>query len=1074
MKNNQQKFVKNLSRNFLVEAGAGTGKTACLVERILNLISRLPDFKMGELVALTFTEKAAAEMKIRLRQGLEQAKRKAGRDKAGVFEQALLDFERAQISTIHSFCAGLLRLLPVEAGVPPGFRVLDENAAGGLFERQWEAWLDRLEISRREIFGHLSRMGISLSALHELAQELNQNRDLFLVMPGTTPEFPKPEDLRQMTKDFNELLARYHASDSKQEKLTTELDRFSSLLKLYENDPESLERVFCQFDYGLKQDQVWKRNPGATEFHREFSQMLAGARYRWLTALLGLCREFILELEKEKSRAEVLDFQDLLLKTRDLLRDNPGARDYFKARFKYLLVDEFQDTDPLQMEIVFFLAEDEGSKTRDWKKVQLKPGKLFLVGDPRQSIYRFRRADISVYDSAKEALLSAGEKKPQSLAQNYRSSPGLLDWVNLTFKNLFIQERGIQPEYLDLNASQQNPENRPPEPKPVIVLELEEDTKLKRGKQGYGVDNVRIVEARAIADFLEFARGRLEIAEKQEQGTVYVKADYRHFAVLFHSTNHIRFVESELKNRGIPFATEGSKEFLERDEIAGLRFVLKAIANPADECSLVGALRSLFIGASDIELYAFRQAGGQWNWQRPGKAAEKFPVLEQGFAFLQELHASRDSRSIAWLIEKIIDRSHLRKLRQLHPRFNQALLNLERLKAISVSFGQDPESSLDDFISWMDGLENENKSWPELFAENENNAVRLLTFHKSKGLEFPVVILANLSNSMPIEKGMVLKNWEKHRLEVKLGYLATPDFSAMKEQEEKYLNNERVRTLFVAATRARQYLVIPDHRMLDQKENPKQWISLLTNGLPKLNAKSLPRPEIIKTIKTSELERVKATGKRTGLEIFLKLKPRSTSIAEAKARLEKEQEQILARAGQFVPLSAPSREEQWEEFGEKAETARAEARDIGTIVHKVIELAGRKDLETALLLAQRLASENASEKSFPPIQELVRAFFQKGLISEIEPDNIFQEVPFLIEYDNRLYRGKIDWIGREKDRLHILDFKTDSIKPAQLDERAEKYRRQMQIYAKAVALMKNQPPAQTAICFLKPRLKKEV
>jgi len=326
-----QDRVSELKTTFFVKASAGTGKTRSLVERAIEIIKHAPGLKMHELVAITFTEKASCELKARLRKRLEEEK----------------------------------------AGISPAFQVLDEGQAGIFFNRCWEEWREKELENDSGFFRKLRQAGITDENLRTLAGKIYENRDLFyacyseLISPGKL-------DLNQAEKKFLHLYEQFKASRLSASELSKRLENFYNNLNLFTHLEK--ERLFYQEKLSVYRDfSRWKEE--TQRFQRAFYDLFIKFRAGLYRELLHRLKNFYDWLEEKKREEEVLDFQDLLLKARQLVKDNLSARQYFKKRFKYILVDEFQDTDPLQVEVIFFLAEQEDSQADDWQKVKLAPGK---------------------------------------------------------------------------------------------------------------------------------------------------------------------------------------------------------------------------------------------------------------------------------------------------------------------------------------------------------------------------------------------------------------------------------------------------------------------------------------------------------------------------------------------------------------------------------------------------------------------------------------------------------------------------------------------------------------------------
>ncbi|MEE9549347.1 MAG: UvrD-helicase domain-containing protein, partial [Candidatus Binatia bacterium] len=421
-------------RNVVVTAGAGTGKTTLLVDRLLHLLMRNPEpLKITEIAALTFTNKAANEMKLRLRERLQsylgvrldkdtvdKQEEEAQRAIRSFIEryhltkdeiesrsrEALRHIERSGIGTVHSFAATLLRLYPIEAGLDPQFREDDGAWFERYFEESWAVWLDQ-ELSsqgaRREDWKRILRK-ISLEEMRRFTFSLCSETVQLDRLGHLSSDGEIPPTIRKWLEELEEkaaILLRQHPDGKNQIDKLTAISRkiICEILARGELAQGVLEEEKA-FLAEKEPGQVKAWSGSEVEQARELVRVarrlcqVDEKLTRWLCGLLipfaESCREgFVNE--------GFVSFDGLLVRTRDLVRDHWPVREELKQQFKAILVDEFQDTDPIQYEILLYLAEQVGGRARHWRKVRLTPGKIFVVGDPKQSIYAFRRADIEAY-----------------------------------------------------------------------------------------------------------------------------------------------------------------------------------------------------------------------------------------------------------------------------------------------------------------------------------------------------------------------------------------------------------------------------------------------------------------------------------------------------------------------------------------------------------------------------------------------------------------------------------------------------------------------------------------------------
>ena len=505
----REQIATALDDTLIVEAAAGTGKTTELVRRIVRVIETGRAEVTG-IVAVTFTEKAAGELKLRLREALEEAR---GESASGSAERERLDralgrLEEAQVSTIHGFCADLLRERPVEARIDPLFTVLTEAQAMRMYDEGFHQWLESQLADpsegvkrslRRPTFGGFGaqadgndgpdrslaarRLGadpmarfrrrVAASALRPLSSRIDE---LVQLLNGFTDLLEPPGDARD-TLYADSWAARKLADEIRRTEsvATRDYDRLEAgLIELSRNRNFKDARKGSGKNYrsGVLRDDVWRARENLQNALTGFE---ADANADLAAALRDELRGCVLAYEAAKAKAGALDFLDLLLKTRDLIRDNPEVRSSFQQRFKRIFVDEFQDTDPLQAEILLLLAADDPAET-NWRETRPVPGKLFLVGDPKQSIYRFRRADVGIYRSVYEMLQAAGAKRV-TLRTSFRARPNIQRAINTAFAPVMTGDPDmLQAEYVPLEPFRSDSQEQPS----VVVLPVPEPYGYRR------------------------------------------------------------------------------------------------------------------------------------------------------------------------------------------------------------------------------------------------------------------------------------------------------------------------------------------------------------------------------------------------------------------------------------------------------------------------------------------------------------------------------------------------------------------------------------------------------------------
>ncbi|MBM4084980.1 MAG: hypothetical protein FJ272_09350, partial [Planctomycetes bacterium] len=722
----RRKASEDISTSYLVEAGAGTGKTTVLLNRILSIV-RSGRARLDEIAAITFTEKAAGELKMRLRAELEKAAAEPvgwAAPTAGSgghsppyglehVQQALQDLERAQVSTIHSFCAGMLRELPVEAKVDPGFRVADQLMASLLLSDVWARWLEKQMSGENPAL----RMAIELGAgleddIEALARELAMNRDILEGAPKPIESLNLAEFVERFRRDVARLLELAKSCLRPEEDgCYQQIRRLRTVANQLKALADAQLQVVLFRDIVIKpregNQNNWKPKSKCAEAKAILGEMKdaqdalkQAIAHNALARLVECLRGFVAAYEEAKREANLLDFQDLLLLARDMLRNSRAARDYFKRRFRFILLDEFQDTDPLQAEVAFFLAEQGGQHADDWATVAVEPGKLFLVGDPKQSIYRFRRADIEMYHQGR-ARLEASSQSARSgtsvlhITENFRCAPQIVDWVNAAFASLIQKsaDGDYQPEYVPLVAHE-----RETPPGAGVVLLWPEDR-----REAPDAAQVRADEAQHIASFVKRA--------VQDGWQVWDKADrklrplrYSDVAVLFRAQSYLEVYEDAMRDQDVPYRVAGGKAFYKRQEIKSLLAVLSALDSPQDAVALVAALRTPFLGVSDEELFLFRQSGGQFSYlaSPPTDAPQS---VADALKLLRELYEKRNAASVTRLLQELLDRTKALELFRLKPQGEQRVANLLKVLDTSRALEDTGIITFRGFVRWVRQLE---------------------------------------------------------------------------------------------------------------------------------------------------------------------------------------------------------------------------------------------------------------------------------------------------------------------------------------------------------------------------------
>jgi ATP-dependent helicase/nuclease subunit A len=1047
----RERARRDHATSLVVEAGAGTGKTTLLVDRI-EAVVRAGAARLEEIAAVTFTEIAATTMKLRLRERLERARADA-RTPAAERERvgAALDvIERASVSTIHALCAQILQERPLECGVLPGFRMADEAQADALFAEAWEEWLGERLVSGDDVLLDALDRGIPLEgdgwgerrSLRGLARTLLDQRDLVPVAAdgAFSAEAVREELLAKGTR-ARELAAQVNEADSLGCRLVrlaeaAEASRFLSGDALVHH-LLGLETI--QANFGFRPH--WP-SPEALAEGRAIARWTSEAKAGWAAAqgadlhgrLVRALAGVAVLYNRKKAERGVLDFLDLLLRARDALRDHAGVREWFRRRFRFLVIDEFQDTDPLQVEIARLLAGD-------------RPGALVVVGDAKQSIYRFRRAEVRLF---RELTREAPPGAVVHLVQNFRSRPAILRFVNRVFADL-VQEsdEADQPPYEAIA-----PPPGLPEAPSVVALRFP-------APPNAGGEELLAAEASALAGFLgSVARGGEAVRDPVSGAIRPSRAG--DVLVLARRLTRVGALEEALEAVSLRFTVEGGKSFFDRLEVHEALAVLRAIDDPADRISLVAALRSSFFGASDRDIMAYSLSGpplwaGEIDPGRPGGA-----VLAPAVRLLDALHRMRRHASVPAVLERLYDETRILAALTGSRRGEAQIANLEKVTALAREASSLGALTLRGFANVLEDRVQNAREEPDLPSTRPGDpeTVRVLSVHKAKGLEAPVVALYDTDDRgySPID---TVPLWEDGRIAIGFrGGCQPPDWNALVRREEKKAWAESRRLIYVACTRARDLLVVP--RPPVDADVGAFWKPLV-DRLPAATDAD------VRVVDAETLARPEADGR--GRELW------AVSSADGgdavAARWEAERKELVARAAgrPRAPVSA-TRLAARTAPPPVAAAAGTGGRDFGSLVHRLLEWVPLEDVDPAR--AERVrAMADALAPSFALAAEaaaLAAAQVERTLALPVverarRASRVWRELSLWFPDGEHLVEGVVDLVFEERDGLVVVDYKSDPISEDQLLAQAAHHAVQLQLYGRGLAQAAGRPVRERLVVF---------
>ncbi len=1038
-----------LSETLLVEAAAGTGKTALMAGRCALLMASgvAPD----KIAAITFTELAAGELALRIRHmvdtllrgempvelalavphGLSSTQRKN-------LETACESLDELTSTTIHGFCQAITRAYAVEADLDPGATVMDGPQAEAMFDGAFTRWL------RRKLSGDAETAGpVGVLAADDPLKVVETLRDLAQVrrrhLTARTPAIDlsaRPDlEFQDAVEDF----ARWAARQPSEPRTAEILDEMRSLADFFGqtlgmscdfatlwNLTKPPRTVFMKGKglewraYNFKT--AWRQAGGADDGPGLFE---AAARHyeRCRTRFAALMGEIggalIMGLSAElddlftdyadrKRAAAALDFDDLLLRARAIVRGHEDVRLALGQRYRHIFVDEFQDTDPVQAEIILAIASE--ARALQWTDAEPRPGALFLVGDPKQAIYRFRGAHVAAYQAVREAFSMRDPASVIQLTANFRSQPAILEHVNTCFQAP-LEEEG-QPGYVALAPTLQPREGAMPSAAKITV----DVEGLLAGQQ-------RDAEAEAVAALCRKLVGALEVRCRTSPPRPLRAGD---IALLAPTGSELWRYERALEAHGLAVASQAGKALMRRQETQDVLALARVLADPFDTLAFGAFMRGPLVGLTEARLLEVTAGLPPRSDSVPASFTVETPPshvddveAREVLEILQDLRRRAASATPAALLAEAVERLNLRVTLALRTgdRGGRAIANLDALINLARPYRV---RGLDAFVAdletdWLAG-----RGVVEGRIDESEDAISLVTVHSAKGLEWPVVI--------PINTGTQLRGPDQfvHRqsddsLHWVLGGLLPPHLADARAEEAAGAARERERLWYVACTRARDLLVLPE--LVGAKAT--SWARVLDLGTARLPELQLSAPH------GHRRQRPTAEQNRQTPELF---------AAETAA--------VTAAAPPIVwrrPTDHDSDRPEFQEVGagEIADDLGAVMRPVGAgrvrgiLLHKLLEEMVTGELVAELTpisaraveLGEQLRALEAAEVIHPDPRECATTALRVRRHPQLDPlwPTLHAEISLLTtDADGALVAGRADAISIVDGRVEaVLDWKSD-------------------------------------------------
>lgn len=1128
----------DLDCNIVVEAAAGTGKTSELVQRIVAVLAA-GRTSVDQIIAVTFTEKAAGELKLRLRSELEKARgRSRDSKKRRHLEDALAHLEEARLSTIHAFCADLLRERPVEAQIDPQFEVMTDVQSQSLYRQAFHLWFQRkLEDLPEGIRRFLRRRSrdSATEALLKAGWELTDWRDF--PTRWRREAFIREREIDRLVEHLHAFADLTRNPGSSLNMLFVDTaparsfsDEIKTVTATRSRDYDGLEAMLVSLGKDREYDQFRKPHKGYAQYKDKVKgEDVLAAHARLLASIQTIIQnangdlapllqaelsESVSEYQALKQRSGRLDFLDLLIRMRDLLIGSADARRDFQHRYTHIFVDEFQDTDPLQAEILVLLSADS-TDVCDWRKVRPIPGKLFIVGDPKQAIYRFRRADVGTYEEVKKLLLDGGAKFLE-LTTSFRSLPSIQCVVNESFSTEMDGNReNLQAQYVPLSAFRSDYTKQPA----VVSLPVPRPYGVRRFSM-QAVESSLPDAIAAFVDWLVHESGWTVPEKGTSDDRVAISAS--HVCLLFRrfysfDEDMVRPYIRALEARDLPHLLVGGRSFHHREEVQTVRAAVAAIEWPDDELSVFASLRGSLFSIPDDVLLEYRHRYSRFHpFRTPTEpVSDGLLGVVEALRMLRELHRNRNYRPVAETIELLLRNTRAHLAFALRPSGEQVLANVLHICELARKYEASGGLSFRGFVEALqEGADAAETGEAPIFEEG-GEGIRIMSVHKAKGLEFPVVILADAT-------AKISSSYPSRHIDAPRRMCAIPLVGCEpKELQENAAlelardRSEGVRVAYVAATRARDLLVVPtigDHPFGDWDSIENWWLRPLykaiyppkeryrkpeeTCACPKFGMDSVStRPDNAFADDDNVCPgRYSLTSNATSYDVtwwdpqMLKLGVRQSFGIR--------QEELLAVADPKTLESDLQAYQQWRQkllnvldYGAKpsqvvctaTNQARKESVD-GLPSVTLIELPRNKERPVGARFGALVHATLSTVDLDPSTESVKRATALQGRIlgasaEEVEAASVAVEVALahpllqrarraricaqcrretpvtLTLEDGTLIEGVIDIAFLEDDSWTVIDFKTDR----ELEKELEHYKKQVGIYANAVSRATGRP-----------------
>jgi len=1175
----QQKAL-DVQRNLAVTAGAGSGKTTVLVDRYLHILLQNPGLNVKEVLAITFTEKATAEMKQRIFNQIEEQFIKSKSLQGRLFE-ILNQLPEAQIFTIHSFCHQILKRYATEAEINPNFTILKDEDVAELLYQVYRDFLLSFQVDTHPQGSFIKSVfhEFSLKKLQDFFFFFYENRAaLYPIIQKdhqlSTTEFqnywkeifiqyhtPLLRNFQQH-KDFWEHLGRLVKIDIPPNMNSSAQQ--ATLRKLYDQFHQSITDPFEQIQALIniirnltKHDgTAYSKVPGGkatwgeegvdkfkrlSEWAARWSQNIRPyfdqTEEQYATLHIGLCAlffELLNRCDAQKTDLNALDFNDLQIHTQHLLQKNPQIREQLRDQYKWILVDEFQDTDTLQADIIYSLSHDYlGHFDRN---------RLFIVGDPQQSIFGFRHADVTQFSeyikeishqgSQNLPLFIPGEKDPLpsseierqgiiTLSQNFRSSPQLIQFFNQTFESIFTADSEFDVPFQKLKPA------RPQDPSQTSFVQLDLFVDQADEKNDFVA-----LHAQRIVEIIQQIVNNPDFQKLITEGTEFrlEKIDFGDIALLLRSRTQLQTFEQIFRDNHIPYQTFKGIGFFQKPEIQDLYHILRSIAHPEENFSLVVALRSDYVGLSDVCLYYLSQTRGANYWEKLcnlrdflfGQKDMGEILLPDFYQFLKDQNLSlkitptekqsiqffinqyQEWHPLAWgdrfgrLLDEVIEKLRIRAILRLQHDADQKLANVDKFLHYVAEYEQTTSTMLVEFLETLRRqISGEIREGEAIILAAEENKVKIITYHGAKGMEFPVVFLPLLEGKFHYNQNIFFDKDYGFAFEFDLSknnnFPRSFAREYLEDRDRKKIEAEEKRLFYVAATRARDYLfllgTLPKAGTISY-QNYLSWLlkahdlnnpeNLLENENPissversfKLNLHHITALEDTRFVtgtqpQSQEIAPFQFTPEEIRYSVVTDEQPNGQRYSVTQLMIFREDPQRYYRHFYLSDLPPDFTEEFVDEPGGQL---------WGSLVHHLLEYfflrAPQDDEKKIDQLLVRFPPEPRELNRFKAkLIKTMRAFRESEFVRQIDHQEAYSEFAVNLRMGSFILQGIFDLLYKNTlGDWEVVDYKSNRIKASDVTSFARKYEFQIRTYALLLsALYPQQKNYPISLFFLEPQ-----